>query len=227
MDEQRHPAGGGAVQQRRHALEPAARDEGAGRDRDAGRACVERRVDVPGVDLVQRQRAPVAERPAELAHALVERVQQRRGFLARQRLDAQRARQAHQRALEAFVRERGGAGGRIVRGELEALRRLAVEAEGPLAGAAVQPRGRAAARQLGDEALRPEVLVDVGAGHGPGYKQKPVGIYRFVSRTACGASSGIDPPCPASSGTSNFEPARSPPCSAPRSRCISPSLHSS
>ena len=166
MDEQRRAARRDAVQQRCHALEPAARGERAGRDRYAGGAGGERarrrpprRGSCSATAPHRPNGAPSSRTPAWKASSS--------GADSSRGSDSMPS--GHDRHTSARSRPSASRAPARAAGSCAASsRRWAgspFEAEGPLAGAAIQARGRAATRQLGEEVLRPQVLVDVGAGH--------------------------------------------------------------
>jgi hypothetical protein len=166
MHEDRRRARLQALEQRRQPGELAPPRERAGRERDAERARVERRVRV--LDAACHS-GPERERRAELEHAVVEERQQRRRLLRRKRLEAERGRERDEHALDPVaLGEPGAAEGVMVRGT-EGRRRLAHELERPAAAVADDARRPPAPRERGHERLGEEVLVDVGAHAGPGY----------------------------------------------------------
>jgi hypothetical protein len=89
-------------------------------------------------------------------------LEQRRGV--RQRLDAERDRGRHQRAIEAVLGDERRAALGIVVGELDGRLGLTAQAQHPARGAAYEPRRLAAAGQLAQQRLGPQVLVDVDRG---------------------------------------------------------------
>ena len=135
------------------------RGERGGGQRDAGRAAVEQRRDILAARVVEGDRAPHAERLAEREHAVVPGVEDRLRLGAGERLDAERARHAHEHAVDPVAPDLVAAARGIVRGGVERRLGLAGEderepvARAPQArrlGARVRgPRGTARARGAG------------------------------------------------------------------------------
>jgi hypothetical protein len=172
------------AQKRKDAPDRAFSDERARGQRDADRAPVEQCLDVARCRRVERDRAPHAERLAEREHPVVPGVEQRLRLGARQRLDAERARQAHERAVDPVGAQLGAAARRVVRRGVERGDGLAGEHELRALGRVAQERRRGAALERGEEGLGPEVLVNVEAGekHGRGHNtHKSHRVYREYS----------------------------------------------
>ena len=105
------------------------RRERGGGQRDAGRAAVEQRRDILAARVVEGDRAPDAERLAEREHAVVPGVEDRLRLGARERLDAERARHAHEHAVDLVASDLVAAARGIVRGGVERGLGLAGEDE--------------------------------------------------------------------------------------------------
>ena len=162
VDEQRRAATLQAREHRAQAREPLDAGERAGGQRDADAAAIERAVDVVGVGAVERERAPHAEGLAERERALVVGVEQRLRLRARERLDPERAREAHERAVEAVAaHELGPARGRLG-GEIDHVGPLAREEQHGQPVLVAHERKLAALGERLHERLGPEMLVDIG-----------------------------------------------------------------
>ena len=93
-------------------------------------------------------------------------VEQRRGLLARQSLDADRARQAEQRAVEPVALDERGAASRLLARAIDHVGALAGLVEHGQPALETHERQLPPGGQLLDERLAPEVLVDVGSHRG-------------------------------------------------------------
>lgn len=126
------------MQQRQHGFDPA-------------------RFDVARARAVEGDRAPHPERLAECEDAVVPGGEQRLRLGARQRLDAERARQGDERAVDPVGAQLRPAAVGIVRAGLEPRGGLAFEHEHAVA----EERRLRAVLEGGEERLGPEVLVNV------------------------------------------------------------------
>ena len=168
VHEQRHVARLQAGEQRGEPHEADLAGERAGRHGRADRAAVEQRVDLQRARAGggQRRRGPEAERVAELGDAVVEGVQQRLGLGGRQQLDPERDRQ---RDPDRSMPSRSASSARAT-GSWSAS---ATGHGGSPGSSRIQPpapwRSRGGADAPGeraDQRVGPEVLVQVGSGHG-------------------------------------------------------------
>jgi hypothetical protein len=165
MDEHGAPRRLERREQRREALEAAGR-----RERVRGQLEPDR----PGVERVLQRagafrRGPGAKRRRQLERALEPGIGQRARLRLRQPVDSQGRRRGDEDEIESLRERLLRACGRVVRGGVDAVRRLAVELERP----AVQPRRVTAGTQGAQERSGPQVLVQVD-GHGKG------GLNRFT-----------------------------------------------
>ena len=164
------------------------RGERGGGQRDAGRAAVEQRRDILAARVVEGDRAPHAERLAEREHAVVPGVEDRLRLGAGERLDAERARHAHQHAVDAVAPDLAAAALGIVRGGVERGLGLAGEDERQPVARAPQARRLGTAFEGREERLGPEVLVDVEAREGHGHAIIPIKPTGFVGYAVASSS---------------------------------------
>ncbi len=166
MDEQWSAAQFQAGEQRAHSRQRVDACERARRERDADAAAVEGAIDIGGIGEIERDRAPHPERPLQRQRALVVCVDQGKRLLAGKRLDAERARDAEQGAVEAVALHEGcSVRGRLAL-EVDHVGTLAGEVEHCQAMLSADERELAAVGESLDELLAPEVLVDVDLDHG-------------------------------------------------------------
>src|SRR6185437_2487751 len=127
---------------------------------------------------LQRYGPPHAEARAERARAVVEGIDQQLGLRARQALDAERAREAHERAVEPLALELRRPGGRLPTDRTDHIGPLAGQEEHGQAVFAAHERQLAARGERRHERLGPEMLVYVDphrvAAFGGLLKQIPV-----------------------------------------------------
>jgi len=168
----------GMHEQRRAALleaveHPAQREQGlasrerAGGQREADTAAVQRVVDVVRVGPVERDRAPDPERPLDGERTGEVGLEQGRGLLARQALDADRARQAEQRTVEPVALDERSAARRLLGHTIDHVGPLAGQVEHGQAALQAHERELGTGGELLDERLAPEVLVDVRSHRTP------------------------------------------------------------
>jgi hypothetical protein len=157
MNQQRRVARLERVEQRQNAIDRVGCRERGGREREAHRAAVEERVGVACSRAVERDRAPHAERLAEAEDAVVPSVEERLRLRTGQRLDPERAREAHERTVDPVRAQRGTAADGVVRRGVERGGRLAGQHE----LAAVQKRRRRPLFESGQKWVGPQVLMNV------------------------------------------------------------------
>jgi hypothetical protein len=140
--------------------------ERSGGQRQSHTTAPEGAVHIVGVQAVERDRPPHAERTTERQRPLVIGIDQGKRLLARERLDPEGARQAQQRAVKAvLLDQRGAAGGRLG-AHVDHVGALAAEKQH---GQPVLVTDEGELVTVGeglDERLGPEVLMNVDLDHG-------------------------------------------------------------
>ena len=164
MHEQRRTATLERLVHGAQALEAGRAGERAGRDTGAHEPPVEQPRERPRVGFGEADRGPRAEPGRQRGDAVVVGLEQRLGLAGRERLDAERDGGGHQRSFEAVGDHERRAAFGVVVGEVERRLGLAAQAQHPARGAAFEPRRLATARQLTQQRLGPQMLVDVGGG---------------------------------------------------------------
>ncbi len=162
MDEQRGAQRFQALEDRRKSTQLLDPGERACRQRDPDATALQCPVDVLRVRPVEGECPPDAERPTEPEGALVVGLEQRHRLLAGQALDPDRAGEAQKCPVEPVTVDQLGAARRVLPVAVDHVRALACQIQD--AQAALEPdEGQlATARQLLDQRLAPEVLMDIG-----------------------------------------------------------------
>jgi hypothetical protein len=161
MDEERRADVGETLER---GTEPAERldvRERTGGDRDADATAGEQPVDVAGTRLVERERAPDAEVRAELERSIEIGVNERLGFTAAERLDPQRAGDAHERPVNAVEAEQGTPTLRGFGDDVDDVWPLAGEVEDGELLLVADERDLVAFAEGAQERVSPDVLVYV------------------------------------------------------------------
>src|SRR5580704_1284522 len=161
MHEQRGAARLDALEHRAQLGDRLDARERAGRERDANAATCERTVDIVGVDTVQRDRPPHAERAAERERAVVVGIDQLERLLAWKPLDPERTRQAHERLVEPIELDELRAAGGLLALEVDHVWTLTDEIQDRQPILAANERQLAAISKRLHKRLGPKVLVYV------------------------------------------------------------------
>jgi hypothetical protein len=190
VHEQRRVACLEAREQVSAAVKARPAGERPGRQRDADGAGIEQCVDIAGQRRTQRDSSPDAEPAAELEQPAVVGLQQRLGLVPRQRLDPERTRDRQQRSVDTVALEQIQPRVGVVLAMVKRRLGLIAQAQHPAAAAAAQQRRLTTPGQRGDEALWPEVLVDVDARHGAHNIHKPYQVCRDYVVRRCQVAQG-------------------------------------
>jgi hypothetical protein len=166
MDEERYTSCLEAGEQRAAAdqtVSAAERSRGQGESHETP---VERSIHSTGVRGAQPRRCPGGEWLAELQHARVVALQERFRLVRRKPLDAEWSGQADHRPIDSFPAEQTGAEIRVMLTQVEEVVGLRLNAKPPASARLPDHRRTVAPRELVDQPLGPEMLVDVHTGHG-------------------------------------------------------------
>jgi hypothetical protein len=166
MDEQRRLVLLEALEQRAQAGDGLDTAERTGWKRQPDAAPGKGVVHIVGVETVECDRSPHAEGTAQRQRSVVVGLDQGKRLLARERLDAERARQAQQGTVEAVLLEQSGSPGRRLGGEIDHVGTLAGHEEHRQTVLVADEGELVAIRERLDEGLGPHVLVYVDPDHG-------------------------------------------------------------
>jgi len=165
MDEEGGAARLEAREERADADQTFAASQDPRRQREPHETPVERLIHSTGVRGPQPCRSPGGEWLAQLQHTRVVALQQGFRLVRRKPLDTEWNGQADHRPVDPFPAEPARAKARVVLAQVEEVVGLPLDAKPP-AGAGLPDEGPTAApRELVDQPLGPEMLVDVHAGH--------------------------------------------------------------